>query len=132
MDLLKIDDLNKLKFTYITNVIHFKYDDEYYYIHERCDYIHTTALYKGRSIIESECINATYGMCINLIKHKNNENTLSSIDKENFVKKLYAMGIIDTNNELKKEVENKQKRLKELNDVIRKAQEEIRKIDWEE
>lgn len=132
MKLLKIDDLDKLKFTSIKNVIHFKYDGQDYFIHENRDYTSTIALYKGRSKFKNECIKSEYGFCINLIRYKNNKKVLSAIDKENFVRKLYAKGLIDTNDKIKAEVKEKQEKLEELNQIIRKAQEEIRKINWEE
>lgn len=130
-ELLKINDLDKLKITSITNVIHFKYDNEFYFIHENHDYTNTTAIYKGRTKYKNECIKSIYGSIINLIKYKNNKKVLSAIDKVNFVEKLYGAGLIDTNNvEIKTSVENKTKRLNELNEIIKNAYEEIRKINW--
>lgn len=130
-ELLKINDLDKLKITSIKNVIHFKYDNEYYFIHENRDYTNTTAIYKGRTKYKNEYIKSMYGSIINLIKYKNNKKILSAIDKVNFVEKLYGAGLIDTNNvEIKTSVENKTKRLNELNEIIKNAYEEIRKINW--
>ena len=140
-ELLKINDLDKLKITSITNVIHFKYDNEFYFIHENRnefyfihenrDYTNTTAIYKGRTKYKNEYIKSMYGSIINLIKYKNNKKVLSAIDKVNFVEKLYGAGLIDTNNvEIKTSVENKTKRLNELNEIIKNAYEEIRKINW--
>jgi len=132
MELLKIDDLDKLKFTSIKNVIHFKYDGQDYFIHENNEFTRTTALYKGRTKYKNECIKSSYGVAINLIRYKNNKKVLSAIDKENFVRKLYAQGLIDTNEDIKQQVKEREERLKELNKIIRDAQEEIRKINWEE
>lgn len=130
-ELLKINDLDKLKITSIKNVIHFKYDNEFYFIHENSDYTDYTAIYKGRTKYKNECIKSKYGTIINLIKYKNNKRVLSAIDKVNFVEKLYSFGLIDTDNiEIKTSVEEKTKRLEELNDIIKNAYEEIRKINW--
>ena len=79
--MLKIKDIDKLKITSITRVIHFKYDNEHYFIHENQDYTTTTALYKGRSKFKNECIKSKYGFINNLIKYKNNKKVLSAIDK---------------------------------------------------
>lgn len=129
--MLKINDLSKLKITSIKNVIHFKYDNEFYFIHENSDYTRTIAIYKGRTKYKTECIKSKYGSIINLIKYKNNKKVLSAIDKVNFVEKLYSAGLIDTDNtEIKTSVENKTKRLNELNEIIENAYEEIRKINW--
>lgn len=100
-DVLKINDLDKLKFTSITNVIHFKYDEEHYYIHEDTSGTSITALYKGRCKYKNKCLKSKYGWIPNLIKYKFNKRTLNAIDKLNFVKKLYKAGLIDTNNEIK-------------------------------
>ena len=47
--MLKIDDLNKLKITSITAVIHFKYDDKNYFIHTNNESTTSTTLYEGRT-----------------------------------------------------------------------------------
>lgn len=133
IDILSIDNLDDLKITSIKNVIHFKYNNEFYFIHENNDYTRTTAIYKGRTKYKNECLKSKYGLIINLIKYKNNKRVLSAIDKENFVAKLYSAGLINTTiKEIKDKVEYKNNQLKELNEIIRKAQEEIRKINWED
>jgi hypothetical protein len=129
--MLEISDLDKLKFTSITNVIHFKYDDEFYFIHEGGDYTKTTQLYKGRSKYKNEFIKATYGFIPNLIKYKNNKKVLSAIDKENFIEKLYRADLIDTTiEEIKSKSEYKNQRCKELKEIIQKANEELRNLNW--
>ena len=130
--MLTIDNLDDLKITSIKKVIHFKYNNEFYFIHENNNDTRTTAIYKGRTKYKNECLKSKYGLIINLVKYKNNKRVLSAIDKENFVAKLYSAGLIDTNNKkIKEKVEYKNKRLNELNKIIEKAQEEIRKINWE-
>lgn len=125
-ELLKINDLDKLKITSIKNVIHFKYDNEYYFIHENFTDTTTTAIYKGRTKYKNECLKSKYGYISNLIVYKNNKKVLSAIDKENFVKKLYEAGLIDTDIYLIKAiVKYKTERLKELEEIIENAKKEI-------
>ena len=129
--MLKIKDIDKLKITSITRVIHFKYDNEHYFIHENQDYTTTTALYKGRSKFKNECIKSKYGFINNLIKYKNNKKVLSAIDKRNFVKKLYRAELIDTDiEEIKEEVEKENQECIELNKTIQKCYERLREINW--
>lgn len=130
--MLSIDNLEDLKITSLRNVIHFRYKDEFYYIQENDDETRTIAIYKGRTKYKNECLKSKYGWIINLIKYKNNKQVLSAIDKENFVAKLYSAGLIDTNiQEIKDKVKQKNDRLKELDEIIRNAQYEISKINWE-
>lgn len=94
MNKLIIENLNDLKFTKISNVIHFKYKNENYFIYNSDD---RCKLYKGRKKgKDNECISSQYGEIDNLIRYNYNRNTLSSIDKENFVAKLYNNKLIDT------------------------------------
>lgn len=130
--MLSIDDLSKLKITSIKNVIHFKYKDEFYFIHENSTNTTTTTLYKGRTKYKNEPVKFIYGFINNLIKYKNNKKVLSAIDKENFVEKLYSAKLINTNiKEIKEKVKYKQQRLKELNKIIEQAENEIMKINWD-
>ena len=130
--MLSIDNLEDLKITSLKNVIHFKYKDEFYFIHENSDETRTISIYRGRTKYKNECLKSKYGWIINLIKYKNNKQVLSAIDKENFVAKLYSAGLIDTNiQKIKDKVKQKNNRLKELNEIIENAQEEMRKINWE-
>ena len=93
--MLKIKDLDKLKFTSITAVIHFKYDKENYYIHTDFESTVVTRLYKGRTKYKNECIKGIWGYIPDLIKYKNNKKVLSAIDKENFVNKLDQAGLVE-------------------------------------
>lgn len=128
--MLKINDLDKLKFTSITSVIHFKYDNEDYYIHENQDFTEITALYKGATIFNNEYIKGQYGLIKNLIKYKNNKKVLSAIDKRNFVKKLYKAEIIDIDIEdIKIEVKKEKKEYKEIQDKIRELQNRLNELD---
>ena len=128
--MLKINDLDKLKITSITRVIHFKYDNENYFIHENRDDTITTALYKGRTKFKNECLKSRYGFINNLIKYKNNKKVLSAIDKRNFVKKLYKTELIDTDIEdIKIEVEKEKQEYKEIQDKIRQLQNRLYELN---
>lgn len=116
--MLKIDDLDKLKITSITAVIHFKYDDKNYFIHTNNESTTSTTLYKGRTKFKNEPLKSCWGYIPNLIKHKHNKKTLSSIDKRNFVKQLYKAGLIDTYNEIKIEVEREREEYKQISKQI--------------
>lgn len=118
-DMFKINDLDKLKITSITAVIHFKYDGEDYFIHINTGYTTTTALYKGRTKYKNECLKSQYGFSRNLIKYKNNKKVLSAIDKRNFVKQLYKMELIDTDiEEIKAEVKAEKEEYEEIKKKI--------------
>ena len=127
-EILNIDDLDKLKFTSITHAIHFKYDNVDYFYHE-CDEggDRTVAIYKGRMKGKSECLKSEYGRVDNLIKYKNNRKVLSSIDKVNFVEKLFRKGLIDTKiDDIKQNCYAKKERIKEIEEEIRRLQQEKR------
>lgn len=114
---MNIDDLDKLKFTSIKRyIIHFKYDNEFYFIHINDDGTISTSLYKGRhKSSKNERITGTFGYIDGLIKYKNNKKVLSAIDKRNFVKKLYKAKFIETNiMEIKEEVEKEKIQCREL------------------
>lgn len=69
--MLKIYDLNKLKITSITAVIHFKYDDKNYFIHTDNESTTSTTLYEGRTKFKNESLKSYWGYIPNLIKYKN-------------------------------------------------------------
>lgn len=124
--MLKINDLNKLKITSLRNVIHFKYDNEFYFIHENNESTYVTSIYKGRNKDNVEHIKSIYGFINNLIIYKHNKKVLSAIDKENFVEKLYASGLIETDIEdIIEKVNYKKKRVEEINEKIYKLNREL-------
>lgn len=96
--MLWINDLSKLKFTSIRPyAIHFKYDGEDYLIHTSYDCgEEATTLYKGRCKAKTESIKSCYGEVNKLIKYDYNRKTLSSINKMNFVCRLYSAELIET------------------------------------
>lgn len=100
---MKIVDLDKLKFTSIKyggDIIHFKYDGEDYTLKNGGTAATlVTRLLKGRMKCHLESISSKYGMISNLIIYKNNKRTLSSIDKENFVKMLAKYKLIEPTEE---------------------------------
>lgn len=129
--MLVIEDLNKLKFTSIKNVIHFKYDNEDYFIHENTSETTTTTIYKGRSKYKNECLKSRYGFIPRLIQYKNNKNTLSSIDKEIFVKKLYKAELINTTIEhIKDQVNSEIEEEKTLRKQIYQANQRLQELNW--
>ena len=118
-DMFKINDLDKLKITSITAVIHFKYDGEDYFIHTNWESTTSTSLYKGRTKYKNDCLNNVWGYSNNLIKYKKNKKVLSAIDKRNFVKQLYKIGLIDTDiEEIKAEVKAEKEEYKEIKNKI--------------
>lgn len=100
---MKIVDLDKLKFTSIKyggDIIHFKYDNEDYTLENGgTEMTLVTRLSKGRMKCHLEYISSMYGIISNLIIYKNNKRTLSSIDKENFIKKLVKYKLIEPTEE---------------------------------
>ena len=112
--MLKIDDLNKLKITSITAVIHFNYEDKSYFIHTNNESTINTTLYEGRTKFKNEPLKSCWGYIPNLIKYKYNQKTLNSIDKRNFVKQLYKAELIDTYDEIKIEVKRERKEYKQI------------------
>lgn len=93
---LVIKDLEKLKITSIKHdgcVIHFSYDGEHYtFLNGGTDCTLTMTLYAGRCKFHLKHISSKYGMVLDLIEHKNNKTTLSSINKDQFVKVLQKQG----------------------------------------
>lgn len=126
--MLKIDDLNKLKITSITVVIHFKYDDKNYFIHTNNESTTITTLYEGGTKFKNEPLKSCWGYIPNLIKHKHNKKTLSSIDKRNFVKQLYKAGLIDTYGEIKIEVEREKEEYKQISEQIQQLNKKLMEI----
>lgn len=97
--MLWINDLNKLKFTSIRpHAIHFKYNNEDYFIHSWWeDGESGTKVYKGRcKSNKNTVVGSCWGLPRDLIKYDYNKNTLSSINKMNFVCKLYDAELIKT------------------------------------
>lgn len=124
--MLKIDNLDKLKITSIKPfIIHFKYEDEFYFIHISDEDSVVTSLYKGRTKFKTEHLKSEYGFVSNLIKHKYNKNTLSSIDKRNFVKKLYKAGLIEAFDEIKIEVEKEKSEIEQIEKQISHLKERL-------
>ena len=58
--MLKIDNLNKLKITSIKAVIHFKYEDNFYFIHTSTEDGVVTSLYRGRTKFKTEHLKSEY------------------------------------------------------------------------
>lgn len=144
---LKISDLNKLKFTSMpekSGAIHFKYNDIDYHIYPNVNEEdwEQTFLNKGR--MKNNEYREEIGYVDKfitkdeLIKFKYNKRTLSSINKENFVKVLYKYGLIDTDinelrlealNDKEKEIENEyQKQSDRINQEIKRLQVELQKF----
>lgn len=123
--MLKIEDLSKLKITSLTAVIHFKYDDKNYFIHTNNESTTSTTLYEGRTKFKNEPLKSCWGYIPNLIKYKNNKMVLSSIDKRNFVKKLYKANLIDVYDEIKEEVENEKIEYQNLVEQINKLNQRL-------
>ena len=126
--MLKIYDLNKLKITSITAVIHFKYDDKNYFIHTDDESTTSTTLYEGRTKLKNKSLKSCWGYIPNLIKYKYNKKTLSSIDKRNFVKQLYKANLIDTYDELKSEVEKEREEYKQISKTIEQMNQRLIEI----
>lgn len=124
--MLKIKDLEKLKITSIKNVIHFKYENEHYFIHTNYESTTNTSLYKGRSKYKNECIKSTWGFIKDLIKYEHNKKVLSAIDKRNFVKKLYKAKLIELEIEdIKTEVENEREEYIKIQNEIAKLNDRL-------
>ncbi len=129
--MLKIDNLNKLKITSIKAVIHFKYEDNFYFIHTSTEDGIVTSLYRGRTKFKAEHLKSEYGYINNLIKHNYNKNTLSSIDKRNFVKKLCKAGLIEASDEIEIEVEKEKAEEKQIREKIFLLKQRLRELEWD-
>ena len=127
--MLKIDNLNKLKITSIKAVIHFKYEDNFYFIHTSTEDGVVTSLYRGRTKFKTEHLKSEYGYINNLIKHNYNKNTLSSIDKRNFVKKLCKAGLIEASDEIEIEVEKEKAEAKQIKEQIFLLKQRLRELE---
>lgn len=122
---LKIDNLEDLKITSIKRAIHFKYKEDYYFVLINSTGTITTTLYKGRCRGNVEPISGCFGTNYNLIKYINNRKNLSYIDKEYFVRKLYELELIDTNEEIKEKSKKIQQEYEEKYNLINKLRREI-------
>ena len=95
---LVIKDLDKLKITSIKHdggVIHFSYDGKHYtFLNGGTDCTLVMALYEGQCKSHLKHISSKYGMALDLIQYKHNKTTLSSINKELFVKVLQKHGFV--------------------------------------
>ena len=129
--MLKIDNLNKLKITSIKAVIHFKYEDNFYFIHTSTEDGVVTSLYRGRTKFKTEHLKSEYGYINNLIKHNYNKNTLSSIDKRNFVKKLCKAGLIEASDEIEREVEKEKAEAKQIKEQIFLLKKRLRELEYD-
>ena len=129
--MLKIDNLNKLKITSIKAVIHFKYEDNFYFIHTSTEDGVVTSLYRGRTKFKTEHLKSEYGYINNLIKHNYNKNTLSSIDKRNFVKKLFKAGLIEASDEIEREVEKEKAEAKQIKEQIFLLKQRLRELEYD-
>ena len=129
--MLKIDNLNKLKITSIKAVIHFKYEDNFYIIHTSTEDGVVTSLYRGRTKFKTEHLKSEYGYINNLIKHNYNKNTLSSIDKRNFVKKLCKAGLIEASDEIEREVEKEKAEAKQIKEQIFLLKQRLRELEYD-
>ena len=129
--MLKIDNLNKLKITSIKAVIHFKYVDNFYFIHTSTEDGVVTSLYRGRTKFKTEHLKSEYGYINNLIKHNYNKNTLSSIDKRNFVKKLCKAGLIEASDEIEREVEKEKAEAKQIKEQIFLLKQRLRELEYD-
>ena len=129
--MLKIDNLNKLKITSIKAVIHFKYEDNFYFIHTSTEDGVVTSLYRGRTKFKTEHLKSEYGYINNLIKHNYNKNTLSSIDKRNFVKKLCKAGLIEASDEIEREVDKEKAEAKQIKEQIFLLKQRLRELEYD-
>ena len=100
--MLKITDLNKLKFTSVKQcdcIIHFRYDGEDYTLVKKLDsdgnVTKKFALYKGRCKGKLELIGEAEGDTNYLIEYLYFRVNLKTIDKENFVRILQCYGLVD-------------------------------------
>lgn len=122
-----IDDLDKLKFTsikYDGDIVHFKYNNENYTIENGgTEMTLVVRLSKGRMKCHLERIKSRYGMIPNLIIYSNNRQTLSSIDKWNFVKQLIKYDLIEATDKQRKIIN--QEKICELEIKKKKIQKQI-------
>lgn len=102
--MLKITDLNKLKFTSVKEcecIVHFRYDNEDYTLVKKIDadgnITKKFALYKGRCKGKLELIGEAEGDTKYLIQY-NFRTNLKNIDKENFVRILQCYGLVEYEN----------------------------------
>ena len=124
--MLWINELNKLKLTSIRpHAIHFKYNNEDYFIHSWWeDGERGTKVYKGRcKSRKNVVVGSCWGEPRDLIKYDYNRNTLSSINKMNFVCKLYDADMIETKIP---EVIFLVKEVNKLKEIIRKYENDLR------
>ena len=126
--MLWINDLSKLKFTSIRPyTIHFKYDGLDYLIHTSYDCgEEETTLYKGRHKGKTESIKSCYGEVNKLIKYDYNRKTLSSINKMNFVCRLYSAELIETKIP---EIIFLVKEVRKLKNLIREHESNLRSVE---
>lgn len=131
--MLWINDLSKLKITSIRpHAIHFKYDNEDYFIHSWWeDGESGTKVYKGRcKSSKNTVVGSCWGWLRDLIKYDYNRNTLSSINKMNFVCRLYNAELIETKIPeiifLVKEVTKLKKIIREQEDNFREISRTLR------
>lgn len=103
---IKIEDLDKLKFTsikYSGDVIHFKYDNINYIVEcsgeEGCSYV-----LRGRDKYKYDVLASWYGSIKtqDILKYQFHRRDLSSIDKWYFVKYLIKLGVVEPTVEQKK------------------------------
>lgn len=99
--MLKITDLNKLKFTSVKEyecIVHFRYDNEDYILVKKIDadgnITKKFALYKGRCKGKLELIGEAEGDTKYLIQY-NFRTNLKNIDKKNFVRILQCYGLVE-------------------------------------
>lgn len=97
--MLRIIDPEKIKITsikYKGEVIHFKYEDEHYFINNGgMEMTSVVSLYKGRTKYKCECLKSNFGFISFLIEYKNNKRVLKHIDKYNFAKRLKEADLIE-------------------------------------
>jgi hypothetical protein len=143
MSKLIVKDLSKLKITKVKSwAIYFDYDNEKYLLHGSSeDYEHSIRLYKriwnGKKY-ELDCIFGKFTITedvkykyikpINAKYFKKDTIVYSQIDKEYFVKKLtfdyYFGGIYEKEiKKIKKQIQNKQDKMNNLEKEIRKLKE---------
>lgn len=122
---IKIEDLDKLKFTSIKyggDVIHFKYDDIDYVVEcsgeEGCSYI-----LRGRDKYKCDVLASWYGSIKtqDILKYQFHRRDLSSIDKWYFVKYLIKLGVVEPT------AEQKQKYIQE--ELAQIEKERTKKVD---
>lgn len=69
-----------------------------------------------------------YVYATNLIRHKYHKNTLSSIDKRNFVKKLCKAGLIGASDEIEIEVEKEKAEEEQIREEINQLYQRLRDL----